>query len=608
MTQPHTSQSTPSSGRVPVPLCGAVALVVFASVLSINSTNGTASPPIGPSDKEPTVDGQPLFASWPQKGAQKPDAAIILTGQTFGLLQPCGCSRPQRGGLERRMQFIQSLKSKGWPVAGVDLGDIYPEKTSMKDQGLLRYRTMMNGLREMSYIAVGVGKTDFMPQIDSLLGEYALQKAQPPYILGGNLLGLSNGKEISLKERFQPPGLNRPLIDIAEVASVGQVSVGVAGILGKSLAEEVKTANLDPSVTFINIKVKDKNGKSTEIIDNATALKNAVAVLNAKKSQLNILLYQGTAEEAGTLAKAWPQFQIILCRADDPEPPATPIKANGGSTLIVQVGEKGRYLGVVGAYRKNGGFELHYQIVPMDEYYITPGPEAAAQKANPILPLLESYATEVKNSGFLAQTPRRPHAAQIKAPQLNLAYVGSATCGECHVAEYKLWEKQTRHGHALDTLEKVAKRPSLRNYDPECVVCHTVGFEYQTGYVDEKKTPDLKHVGCENCHGPGSGHAANPKAANLLPLLSPWKQKPGDMLPAALIKKMAETPAVERGKIPVQPAEQLMINLAAANCGKCHDPDNDPHFDFYTYWPKINHTGLAPPGGWPVEPPKKPNK
>ena len=124
--------------------------------------------------------------------------------------------------------------------------------------------------------------------------------------------------------------------------------------------------------------------------------------------------------------------------------------------------------------------------------------------------------------------------------------------------------------------------------------------------MDDKKTPDLKHVGCENCHGPASGHVANPKAANLVALMSPWKRAGGGNLPAALIKKMAETPPVDRGKIRVEPADQLMVNIAAANCGKCHDPDNDPHFDFYTYWPKVNHSGMAPPGGWPVTPPNNP--
>ena len=126
--------------------------------------------------------------------------------------------------------------------------------------------------------------------------------------------------------------------------------------------------------------------------------------------------------------------------------------------------------------------------------------------------------------------------------------------------------------------------------------CHTVGFDYETGYMDDKKTPNLKHVGCENCHGPGSGHVADPKAQNLHQYLSPWKRgQAGNLLPIDLIKKLAVTPREDFGKIAIQPADQLMMNLVGGMCAKCHDADNDPNFEFPKYWPKVNHSGLRPP-------------
>jgi hypothetical protein len=549
--------------------------------------NPSPPPPDGtPADdkagKEPTLGGVPLFNGWPK--GQKPDAAIVLSGQSFGYLQPCGCSRPQFGGLERRAWFINTLREKGWPVVGFDLGDLYQPKSLVEAQAKLKYKVMMQGLRDMGYIAVGVGKTDIEAGLDNLLGEYTLQKEQPPFVLAGNLMGVSNGKPEPREKRFPaPPGSARPMVGLAEVADVAGTPVGVVGVIGASLAAELE--KLDPSITF------PKNAAGQ--VNNQPVLRSALAALQAHplKPQLNVLLYQGTSEEAKALARDFPQFQVILCQADDPEPPQFPAHANDGKTLVVQVGHKGRYVGVVGAFKKpGGGFDLKYQLVPLGEGYITEGSEEAARKANPILPLFESYAEQVRDRKFLQKVPKGPHPAQVQEPKLNLSYIGSERCQNCHAAEFTKWS-DTKHSHAMEALEKVAKRPGLRYFDGECVQCHVVGLLYKTGYEDQKSTPQLAHVGCESCHGPGSGHAADPKAANLLALQTPWATKPGERLPE--LKKMKEIgalPAIERGKIPLKPEEQRIINAVSTMCAKCHDHENDPHFDIFTYWPKVYHS------------------
>ncbi len=573
---------SPNSRSYPIRGASYLALgVLVIGIIAVTSGAGVvgvaADPPAG-NPKEPTVGGIPLFANWPKD--TQPEVALVLSGQSFGLLQPCGCSRPQFGGIERRTNFMKSLREKGWPVAGVDLGDIYPQK-ALEDQGLLRYRTMMNALREMGYIAVGLGKTDYGVSggIDRLLGEYALQKEQPPFILVGNIRGLFQGQEQPRATRFPPPGVEfqRPMIGEAEIAMVGNVPVGVVGIAGQSVADAAKM--LDPSITFA---------------DPAVTLKAATAALAAdpKKPQLNVLLFQGTLDEAKAVAKAWPQFAIVLCQSDDPEPPQSPTLENDGRTMIIQVGHKGRYVGVVGAFKRaGGGLDLKYQLVSIGEELITVGTEEEARKANPALPRLEAYAEVVRDRKFLAKMPQLPHPAQIQEPKLNLSYVGSARCAGCHAAPFAKWNGTT-HSHAMEALEKVAKRPSLRNFDPECVVCHTVGFGHKAGYEDDKKTPELRHVGCESCHGPGSGHAANPSAPNLLALQSPWRRQPGDKLPAtATMKKLAEMNPLARREAEQQlPAgEQRAINAVSGMCMKCHDMDNDPHFELHKYWPKIAH-------------------
>jgi hypothetical protein len=555
--------------------------------------------------KETLVGGMPLFAGWPQN--QKPDAAIVFSGQTFGYLQPCGCSRPQTGGLERRAVLIEQLKAKGWPVAGVDLGDIYPEKAALAEQGKMKYVAALNALREMGYLGIGVGKTELQGDLISLLGEYAWQKERRPFTLAGNVEGVVPGKPgLPRVEMFPPPkGAKRPVVEAIEVGTLGTVTVGVAGVVGKALQDDNLKNKWDTTVDFPNAK---------------KAIDDAVAALakHALKPELNVLIFQGPSGDAAKVAADFPQFQVILCQADSDLPPLKPqevagkLHPPGAKTLVVQVGHKGQHVGVLGAFKKpGGGFDFHYQLVPLGEEYIAPpNPAGAAGKT---LDALEDYAKAVKAANLLPQYPRTPHPAQIHAkafkPPVNLTYVGTDACKACHAAEFKVW-KGAGHSHAMNTLEKVAKRPGLRNFDGECVRCHTVGFDHDTGYVDNAKTPLLRDVGCESCHGPGSGHVADPKNQNLLALLSPWKQPGAPGAPPVklpnlkFMEDMAKTDPFERGKVPIAPAQQQVINAVSNTCTKCHDHESDPHFDLYKYWSKIHHSGLAPPGGWPAVPPK----
>ena len=118
--------------------------------------------------------------------------------------------------------------------------------------------------------------------------------------------------------------------------------------MGKSIAEEVEQGNLDPSITFDD----NKDGSASA----------AVKDLTDKKSQLNILLYHGTFGEAEAVAKAYPQFHVILCRAEESELPRRASRPTAARHSSSRSGDKGRYVGVLGAFKKNGGgFDLHYQ-------------------------------------------------------------------------------------------------------------------------------------------------------------------------------------------------------------------------------------------------------
>ncbi len=84
-------------------------------------------------------------------------------------------------------------------------------------------------------------------------------------------------------------------------------------------------------------------------------------------------------------------------------------------------------------------------------------------------------------------------------------YVGSGRCELCHAEYYRDWAG-TPHATAMNTLRHV-QRHRVR----ACVSCHVVGFERAGGYTLRQGQVDLENIGCENCHGPGSGHVERPQ-------------------------------------------------------------------------------------------------
>ena len=88
---------------------------------------------------------------------------------------------------------------------------------------------------------------------------------------------------------------------------------------------------------------------------------------------------------------------------------------------------------------------------------------------------------------------------------------------------------------------------------------------FESGYVSLDATPLLQGNGCENCHGPGGAHVAAEAGKDLV---FRDKQRQSMKLTKATVE----------------------LNV----CIKCHDDDNDPHFNgaFAKYWEKIEHKGM----------------
>ncbi len=203
------------------------------------------------------------------------------------------------------------------------------------------------------------------------------------------------------------------------------------------------------------------------------------------QQDLNILIIDKYDE---AIVSSISELKIVDCLvfpSDSDEPRI--IGSANERPLIFSVGRFGRYvckLVITAAKDGHDGVDLSFHSIPVAERF---------KQGTSLVRLYKDYQHLVKEADLLEKFPR------FALPN-DLKYEGSKSCKRCHEYEYKMWSKKP-HAQAYKTLVNVGSQ-----YDPECVVCHVVGMDYESGFVSEEKTSHLKDVGCENCHGPGSEH------------------------------------------------------------------------------------------------------
>jgi len=487
-----------------------------------------------------------LFIGW-----TKPDFALVITGQLYGYLQPCGCSDPQYGGLARRYEFINELTQKGWRVVPLDVGDLFPKNSDTPSaQNLLKYETAMRALHALGYHAIGIGKQELTAPLTTALGAYSLNKESPrpvaANLTGTEADGIYNAMNVRPYEIIHPDGLPK---------------IGVVGMIGKTVQDAVKT---DPNLKF------DRNGA-------IAALKE----LAKQNTDFNVVLFQsdekfapGAAPEVETCTDFCQKqnlapLHVVLHTYHDPEPPGLPKVLNG--TQLISVGHKGKYVGVLGVWqKKGGGFDYKYEMVLI-------GPEYGPKPGNPVAKLMEEYSQRVMKQNFVDRYLRVAHANSV-ALKGGATYVGSDRCTRCHKEAHKVWAA-SKHADAFQTLVK-DKNPTLRQFDGECLQCHTTGFKYDGGYNDPRANnkEKLLDVGCESCHGPASAHVKNTDDMEARKLLNPWAKHFNSGLP-----------------------EKTRLQKIDNFCQNCHDIENDVHWQFAKRWPQVIHMNPPENGNPPAK-------
>ncbi len=526
------------------------------------------------------------FAGW-----DEPDFVFVISGQTYNYIQPCGCSYPQYGGLVRRSNLIQTLRDKGWKVFPIEMGDIgpktdhnsfFPKQLIAKDQVYLKYRTILQSLHAMGYHVFGLGETDLkldLPQIFAQLKNDQADKLTP--------ICLTLGKNETLVTLGTKPSA---IVNVA--GKKGALKIGIASALGVNLQ-----AGLNGQYKFEN---------------NGLEVPNQLAHFKKENTDFNFLIYHGSEEDAKTAAdwcfkvKTAGNIQgnkidiaavdvVLAADKKTDEPPAIPTFAEGVPTHIYVPGHKGKYVGVLAVYKKaGGGFDLKYELVRMGPEFDTPKDKEAG---HPVMKIMQAYADEIAEKNLAQDFGRREHESAIKLAQLKLGgkayFAGTDRCKDCHSngkdGAYDVWKK-TGHAHAWETLVERPEHPKKRQADGECIVCHTVGFEHPTGYLDppmgakpEKvaaHNSKLHNVGCESCHGPSGMHADDPDETKFYPIINAYSPKHAGVKP--------DMPEAVQQAILKNLSQRIDANL----CQKCHDIENDVHWNtvpFAAKWAQVAH-------------------
>ena len=455
----------------------------------------------------------------------KPVAFLLLTGQQDGHLEPCGCSEGQKGGLARRLDLIHKLEKRKTPILKFDLGSLIQDPAAARggeEEEKIKFGIALKSLKIMGYDALALSADDLKVGVDTALVNF-LDLGDRPRVLAANV--------------FAEGDLDKAFARSLRLTA-GPLKIGV-------------TAVLDPPALEV---LRDDPGKASLIVKDPLEVLRAVLKDLEKNTDFQVLLVQESRpttlglplkapKKAEELAKALPGFDIVVATSEVPDPDREPMRLNDGKTLLIQVGRKGEYAGLVGLSRDKKE-PMRYRLVELDTTF---------DKTTEAMRVLvdEEFQQSLKNAGVVENFTR--HAFMHGANRAE--FVGARTCKECHPKTYFKWVS-TKHARAYESL--IANPRRDRRHDAECVSCHTTGFEYESGFRSEESTAYLKGNQCENCHGAGSLHSREPDNV-------------------AFRKAMALT--TER-------ADQSRL------CLRCHDPDNSPNFKPEKYHPQIAHKGL----------------
>ena len=460
--------------------------------------------------------GSPIASfsvSKPKALAAKPKSATILyTSQVYGQLRSCNCTKFRFGGYGRQANLIRQLSQKHQDLILIDCGDALDNDTSQ--QGKMKRDLTAKIMATIGYNAYVPGEMEIAAGLADLNAKCA--KLSIP-VTCANVFYADTGKRVCSSH-------------VTHKTADG-TKVTVVGLFGKGLVA--------------NDVLRDTNVK---IGDAADLLKKLAPVLR-KDTDILVVAAHMTMDDAKTIS-AMGIGDVVICSHIEKES-LMPEKDKNVVDAPYSDGVSGVFLKSltrtnwsVGKLEMKRSQANKWQAVSNKLLYL----DREYEESPEIVKMFDAHNIELRDfyvkqrEEMRAQLDKKIRARGLDPDEMrerNKRYAGHASCKECHAKAYDVW-KDTRHSRAIDTLKN-----TKQEFDPECVGCHTTGYNQLTGFINMRETPELANVQCEACHGAGKAHAAKPAAG--------------------------------------------YGATGEEHCRSCHTEELDPDFDYEKMWKKIAH-------------------
>ncbi len=351
--------------------------------------------------------------------------------------------------------MIDSLRQVYRNVIVVDVGDFFGNRMP-RDQKT-RTKVVVDYMRIAKYAVATIGEKEFNYGLDFLKEQIKQGKFD---VVCANLYSSEDSSLI-----FKPYVIKK----------VGGIKVAFLGLL-------------DNSPRRIGVYEQLENIYATDYYE---AARRYLPELKSKADIVVGLVHIGLGNTR-KLAEEIPDFDVLLVGhgAD-----RTPMAEKVGETIILKSGRGSSAIGTllllldednrIVAFDGNTQILKKKGVINRDVDRIVKACEEREQQKKRLLARRKFKQPDI---------PRRPEVVSAQG------YLGWETCKLCHKAIYERWSKGP-HAKAFATLAEGDKWN-----DPNCLTCHTTGYEVEAKRDSTDVRPEMWNVQCEACHGMGTKH------------------------------------------------------------------------------------------------------